>query len=127
MATAGKKKATKTTKAAMAATIEQLGDLRAQIGKMESSERDLAKTLREQMSAAGCDSAESANYAARLAVRTSLSIDPAKFRRKAGDEIFAACARIDTKAARLHFDEAALEKLGKITTSTRLEISARPS
>ena len=113
-------------KSALAESVEQLGDLRAKIGLLEASERDLAKDLRARLEAGGLESAESEHYTAQLAVRQSLTIDPRKFLKRAGEEIFAACARIDAKTARLHFSEEQLAKLGKVTTSTTLRISERP-
>jgi hypothetical protein len=105
--------------------IEQLGVLREQIAQREATERDLSGRVRAGMAALGIDTAESPGYLATLATSSSLTIDTETFRRKVDEAVFMACARIDIKTARLHVEQAALERMGTLATSTRLRISAR--
>jgi hypothetical protein len=111
----------------LAANIERLGGVRAKIALLEASERDLSKTVRLGLEEAGCSAFQSEHYAAQFDERRSLTIDPAKFRKLAGDEVFIECARVDAKQARARFAEEQLERCGEVTTSRQLRVSAIPT
>jgi len=107
-------------------SVQQLGELRAQMTALKASERELTGAVVEAMRAGKLEQITSAGYAAQLTASRTLTLDVAKFRKKAGPKIFAACVRVDNKAARRHFSDAELEKLGTVAESVKLRISPRP-
>lgn len=114
------------TKAALKKRVQQLGDLRAQMSDLKSAERALSDEITEAMTGGKITAVDSADYVAQLAETRRLVLDVKKFRRKAGEKIFAECAKVDMKVARRHFDDKALEKLGEVKPSVQLRISRRP-
>jgi hypothetical protein len=106
--------------------VQDLGKIRKQIDDLKGAERQLSGIVMQKMQSRRVDLIESKQYLAALAERSSLKIDPAKLRRKAGEKLFMALVRVDLKAARTHFQETDLKKLGEITTKTILNVSRRP-
>lgn len=108
-------------------SVQQLGELRAQMADLKSAERELSDEITEAMTAAKVASVDSTDYVAQLAETRRLVLDVKKFRRKAGEKIFMDCARVDLKAARRHFPNSGeLDKLGQVKASVQLRISRRP-
>jgi regulator of replication initiation timing len=105
--------------------IDRLGELREQLGSLSAAERDLSADVREGLEEDALSELAAETFAAQLAERRSLRLDTRKFRRKVGDELFLACARVDLKAARQHFSDEQLERLGKVAVSVELRVSRR--
>lgn len=112
----------KITKARLAEMIDELGELKDKLKPFADAERLAAKALREAMEACGVAAATGAQYAATLETTRTLDIDPVAFKRKAKPAVFVECLKIDNRAARKHFEEAELEKISKLSISTRLRI-----
>lgn len=93
---------------------------------LTASERALSAEILKAMDTGKWPAVEADGYSAQLAERRTLKIAPEAFRRKAGDKLFVACARVDVRAARVHFTDAQLEKVGAYDTKLQLRISALP-
>ncbi|HUX17170.1 MAG TPA: hypothetical protein VMW52_11905 [Phycisphaerae bacterium] len=112
-------------KAKLAALVDQLGTLRAKIGNLKGAESLLTAQVREAMQAGELVTVEAQCFVAQLNWRSTLTIDAAKFRRKFGEEVFAACAKIDNKLAKAALPDADLAKYGGVTVAPDLRVSAR--
>ena len=119
--------AKKITRAKLVQQVEDLGTLRAKIGLLEGSERELSKSVRCGLDELKLEKAESAGFVAVLDERSSLTIDPEKFRKKFGDAAFFECSRVDAKCARARFEEVKLQQCGTVSTSKTLRVAARPT
>ncbi len=115
------------TRKALIEHVQKLGAMRERIGKLEASERQLSKLVRDALEASKNGQVQSADFTACLAERRALQVDAAKLRRKAGPKLFMACIRVDVKAARRHFAENVLAKLGTVARSMQLRVSRRPA
>jgi len=106
--------------------IDDLGGLRAEQTSLNAAERSLSGQVREAMKKAKLSAIEAAQYSAQLAERRTLRIDPAAFRKRAGESVFLACARIDVKAARAKVDAKDLDRCGDYATRLELRVSRIP-
>lgn len=111
----------------LAGRITRLGKLRAEMSSVQAAERQLTASVKEAMEAKKLDQAAGNGYIATLATISSLTLDVAKFRAKAGPRTFLACVRVDVKAARGFFDDKALAKLGTVAKSKRVKLAAAPA
>jgi len=108
------------------ARVQQLGTIREKLHRLEATERLLSDEVRAGLQRRKSGRVQSADWLACLAERTTLELDVAKLQRKATPEVFIACVTPNVKAARRHFTEAALKKMGRATTTTQLRVSRRP-
>jgi len=115
------------TRATLKKKIDQLGRLREEQTALGAAERTLSEEVRDGLQAAKLTGLEAAKFGAVLAETRSLRIDPKKFRRKVGEKIFLASCRVDVKAARVHLDDAGLQRVASYDPRTSLRISRRPT
>lgn len=109
--------------------VEQLGELREQIGRLKSSEREISDRVQTAMQAGALTNIESAAYVAQLAEARKLTIDVRKLKAslsKKDPKVFLDCVRPDLTACRRHLSPERLERLADVEKSLRLRISRRP-
>ncbi len=113
------------TIANLKARTEELGLLREKIQDLRTSERELSEEVRLAMQARGGKPLASEHFLANLAVKRSLYIDPAVFRKTFGPKLFGKCARIDIKEARRHVEAPRLLAIGEYSSTTSLTTARR--
>lgn len=114
------------SRAALSRLLDQLGAAREELAKAQAAEKDLAARMRAGLEAAGLDSHQTRTWAAQLAQRTSLTIDPARLAKRLDLAAMLAVVRVDASRARgAGIDEAILAACGEMSTSTYLRISRR--
>lgn len=122
-----KTKAKKVSDRELAGRITRLGKLRQEKASVTAAERQLTESVREAMEARRLDEAKGNGFIATLAAVASLTLDVAKFRKKAGPTKFLKCVRVDVKAARGFFDDKILKRLGTVAESKQVRISPVPA
>lgn len=122
-----KPKTKKVSNRELAGRITRLGKLRQEKASVAAAERQLTDSVREAMEAKRLDEAKGNGFIATLATVSSLTVNVAKFRAKAGPTKFLQCVRVDVKAARGFFDDKTLAKLGTVAKSKQVRISPVPA
>ena len=111
--------------AALKRAVDRLGELRCKLNALQGSERELAGEVRQAMGAAKLERVQTRRYLAILDARPTLTIDPKRFKRKAGDKAFWAAVTVTKKKALQYLAEADLAKLGTLKTTTTLRVIER--
>ena len=111
--------------AALKRAVDRLGDMRSKLNALKGSERELAGEVRQAMGAAKLERVQTRRYLAILDAAPTLSIDPKRFRRKAGEKAFWDAVTVSKKKAMQYVAEADLAKLGTLKTTTTLRVIER--
>jgi len=115
------------TKKELTAKVEDLGQLREQLGEITKAASQLGDAVRKGLKTLKLTELASAQYSACLDERRSLVVSPAKLRRKLSDKLFMACIRVDVAETRRHIPPADLKRLGTYAKSEQLRVTRRPT
>ena len=110
----------------LVALVEQLGELRERAAATRASERELTELVTAAMQAADLTTVESADYAAQLAERRRLTLDPKHVKDRLRGAAMLECFRVDLTAARRRLGTDVVARLADVTTSIDLRVSRRP-